>query len=282
MDAHASYVCSNKVPIPAPGFGTWQLSPGNETIRAVSAALEAGYRHIDTAACYENEREVGEAVRACGIPREEIFITSKVWNSHRGYENARRAFEASMAKLGLDYLDLYLIHWPATAKSGPGWQKLNSETWRALESIYAEKRARAIGVSNFLPHHLRPLIAGASVKPMVNQIECHPGLPQNETRALCRAEGIVVEAWAPLGKGKALAHPDILAIAKRLGKTSAQVILRWCLQNETLPLPKSAHAERIRENYAILDFELSPSDMGAISGLPAFCDSGLHPDRVNF
>ncbi|MDR2735016.1 MAG: aldo/keto reductase [Spirochaetota bacterium] len=282
MDTRASYVCSNNVPIPALGFGTWQLSPGNETIRAVSIALEAGYRHIDTAACYENEREVGEAVRTSGIPRAEIFITSKVWNSHRGYENARRAFEASMARLGLDYLDLYLIHWPATARTGSGWQALNSETWRALESVYAEKRVRAIGVSNFLTHHLEPLLANASIKPMVNQLEYHPGLLQKDTKALCRASGIVFEAWAPLGKGKALTHPDIRAIAERLGKTSAQVIIRWCIQNEALPLPKSAHTERIHENYAVFDFELSQADIDAISGLPPFCDSGLHPDRVTF
>jgi len=282
MDTQKSSLCANGVSIPNIGFGTWQLAPGKETERAVSEALRVGYRHIDTATIYGNEENVGEAARRSGMAREDIFITTKVWNSERGYDKALSAFDASMQKLGLDYLDLYLIHWPATEKHSAKWQALNRETWRALERLYAEKRVRAIGVSNFLSRHLAPLLANAEIKPMVNQIEYHPGYTQKETAALCKAEAIVLEAWAPLGKGKALAHPVIQEIASRLAKTGAQVVLRWCLQNGAIPLPKSARPERILENYSIFDFELAQADMESIDALGRFCDSGLHPDEVGF
>jgi diketogulonate reductase-like aldo/keto reductase len=282
MTAQKSFSCTNGVEIPGVGYGTFMLTPGEESVRGVMTALEVGYRHIDTAAIYNNERDVGKALRASGVPRAKVFITTKVWNTERGYDKALRAFDTSMKELGLDYLDLYLVHWPATKRATPDWKALNRATWRALETLYNEKRIRAIGVSNFLAHHLEPLLGVAEVKPMVNQIEYHPGLLREETLRLCHEHGIVVEAWGPLGRGKALDHPAILDIARRHAKTPAQVLCRWCLQNGTLPLPKSAHPERIQENFALFNFELSAGDMESINALPSFCDAGLEPDEIDF
>jgi len=273
---------SNGIPIPNIGFGTWQSPEGETTVRSVLAALECGYRHIDTAAAYGNEQSVGEAIRLSGLKRESLFVTSKLWNSNRGYEKTLAAFDRTMDELGLEYLDLFLIHWPAARGKPEEWQKTNAGTWRAMEKLYREGRIMAIGVSNFLRHHLEPLVSQSEIKPMVNQIELHPGQMQPEIVAYCKAGNILVEAWSPLGTGRMLSNPALLAIAAHYGKSVAQLCIRWCLQNDFLPLPKSNHPERIKENTEVFDFNISDEDMAAINSMPYFGGSGLNPDRVSF
>lgn len=277
-----TFKLSNGVDIPCVGFGTWQMTDKKETENAIRCALETGYRHIDTAAAYENEKIVGEALQKSGLKREEIFVTSKLWNSNRGYETTLAAFEKTMKDLRLEYLDLYLIHWPAAAHQFSNWQHLNAETWRAFEKLYKEKRIRAIGVSNFLPHHLEPLMKTAEIKPMVDQIECHPGYMQVETVEFCRKNEILVEAWSPLGQGKVLENPELVKIAESYKKSTAQVCIRWCQQNGALPLPKSVTEKRIKENADVFNFELSDADMKTIDRLSNIGFSGQHPDKVPF
>lgn len=277
-----SYVLNNGVNIPCVGFGTWQTPDGKTAVKAVIKALETGYRHIDTAAIYGNEKGIGDALKQCGVPREEIFVTSKLWNAERGYEKTLEAFEVTMEKLGLEVLDLYLIHWPAAKGDPAEWQKTNLETWRAFELLYEQKRIRAIGVSNFLPHHLEPVVREAKVKPMVNQIEFHPGYTQPEAVEFSRANGIVVEAWSPLGTGKMLGNPDLSRIAGKYGVSVARLCIRWCLQNGTLPLPKSVTSERIEENAKVFDFEIDAEDMAFIDAMPYIGGSGSHPDKISF
>ena len=222
-----SFVMRNGKTIPCIGYGTYKTSE-EEVYDAVIAAIKAGYRHIDTAAFYKNEAGVGRAVRECGVPREEIFVTSKVWNTDRGYENTKRAFAESMERLGLDYLDLYLIHWPANKKQfGDEAKKINAETWRALEELYAEGKIKAIGLSNFLPHHIEELMEGAKVKPMVDQIEFHPGWAQLEVSEYCLKNDIVVEAWSPLGRKDALDNEVLREIGAKYRKSAAQICVRW-------------------------------------------------------
>lgn len=283
MDSVKSkYKLANGLEIPCVGFGTWQTPDGQIAVDSVLAALDAGYRHIDTAAAYNNESGVGEALRKSPLSREEVFVTTKLWNSERGYEKTLAAFEVSMKKLGLDYLDLYLIHWPAAKGSPEEWQKTNADTWRAFEELYESGRVKAIGVSNFWPHHLKALTETAKIKPMVNQIEFHPGLLQEENRAVCKANDILIQAWSPLGSGRLLLDKTLDGLAAKYGKTPAQVCIRWCLQHETLPLPKSVTPARIIENADVFDFELSGEDMAAIDAMPNVGGSGLHPDEVNF
>lgn len=277
-----SYTLANSVKIPCVGFGTWQTPDGETTTQSVLAALEAGYRHVDTAAVYGNEKGVGDAIKKSGINREELFITSKLWNSERGYEKTLAAFEVTMEKLQLETLDLYLIHWPAAKGDPADWQKTNLDTWRAFEHLYNTKRIRAIGVSNFLPHHLEPLVRDAAVQPMVNQIEFHPGFMQKESVDFCRANNILVEAWSPLGTGKMLTDKTLAAIAAKYSKSVAQLCIRWCLQHDTLPLPKSVTPSRIRENAQVFDFAISDADMAIINAMPYFGGSGLNPDEINF
>ncbi len=266
--------------IPCIGFGTWKAPDGDVAENAVRAALDAGYRHIDTAAIYRNEASVGEAIRKSGIDRSEIFVTSKLWNKCRGYEMAFSAFERTMSKLGLDYLDLYLIHWPASSAEYENWNEINLETWRAMCELYKAGRIKAIGVSNFMPHHLEALMK-CEIFPMVNQIEFHPGYTQWETVEYCKNHGITVEAWSPLGSGRVLSDKRLADIASKYGKSVAQLCIRWCLQNGTLPLPKSVNPERIKENADVFDFEISKEDMQTINGLPDFAESGFHPDKPN-
>ncbi len=275
---------TNGVTIPRVGFGTYKATD-EEAADCVKTAVEAGYRHIDTAYFYGNEAGVGRGVAQCrgeyGLKREDIFVTSKVWNTDRGYEKTLAAFEKTMENLKLDVLDLYLIHWPAAASQYENWEELNLGTWRAMTELYKKGRIRAIGVSNFRPHHLKALME-TEVKPMVNQIEYHPGCLQEETVNYCKKNGILVEAWSPLGRGRVLTHPVLAELAEKYQKSTAQLCLRFCLQHGIVPLPKSVNPERIRENGEIFDFEISSEDMERIDNLGEFGGSGLNPDSIDF
>jgi len=265
---------NNGVAMPQLGFGVWQV-PDRRAARAVATALEAGYSSIDTAAVYGNEKGTGKALAASGLPREELFVTTKLWNTDQGYDAALRALDASLGRLRLDYVDLYLVHWPQPALDA------YQETWRAFEKIVADGRARAVGVSNFQPAHLERLIGGSSVVPAVNQIELHPRLPQAELRRLHAHHGIATEAWSPLGQGKGLLdNPLIASVAARHGRTPAQVVLRWHLQLGNVVIPKSVTPDRIRENIDVFGFELTQADMTELAGLDDGTRLGPHPDRV--
>lgn len=278
---HDTFKLNNGYEIPCVGFGTWQTPDGETAVMAVSEAIKAGYRHIDTAACYENEVGVGQGIKASGIEREKLFVTSKVWNTERGYEKTMAAFEKTLSDLGLDYLDLYLIHWPASSSQFENWEEINLDTWRAMTELYQAGRIKAIGVSNFLPHHLDALMK-TEVPPMVNQIEYHPGFTQAETVEYCREHHIAVEAWSPLGTGRMLNNETLKSIAETYGKSAAQLCIRWCLQNGILPLPKSVTPSRIAENTEIFDFEIAAEDMAVIDTMDYCGGSGLHPDKVDF
>lgn len=270
------FTLSNGVEIPAVGYGTYLTSEKDDG--TVAAALEAGYRHFDTASFYGTEQALGEALKAAGVPREELFLTSKLWKDEMGYENALAAFERSLQKLGTDYLDLYLIHWPRPDDLTAEWRQLDRDTWRALEDLYRAGRVRAIGVSNFLPHHLRSLMKTAEVMPMVNQIEFHPGYPQTYTVEFCKAHGILPEAWSPLGRTRVLQDERLAGIAAKYGKSVAQLCVRFALQCGVAPLPKSSSPARMQANLDVFDFVISDEDMDRILTLPQFGWSGLHPD----
>jgi diketogulonate reductase-like aldo/keto reductase len=271
------------VEIPCIGFGTWQTPDGEIAIKAVKNAIEAGYKHIDTAAVYGNEKSIGIAVKSNTIvSRENLFITSKLWNSKQGYENTLSAFNKTLKDLQLQYLDLYLIHWPIAKGHEKDWQKAILETWKAFEKLYREGKIRAIGISNFLPHHLNPLIIYTEIQPMVNQIELHPGQNQSETVLFCQKHNILLEAWGPLGTGKMLSNPILKEIADKYNKNVAQLCIRWSLQNNFLPLPKSVTPNRINENTNVFDFEITREDMDIINTLPYFGGSGLNPDITYF
>lgn len=276
-----SFELNNGIKIPCVGFGTWQTPDGETAVNSVKAALKAGYRHIDTAAVYGNEESVGRAIAESGVRREDIFVTSKLWNECRGYESTLAAFDETMKKLGLDYLDLYLIHWPANKLQFENWNEINLSTWRAMIKLYREGKIRAIGVSNFLPHHLEPLMQ-TEVVPAVNQIEFHPGFMQIETVECCKRNGIAVEAWSPLGTGRVLSNETLIGIARKYDKSVAQLCIRWCLQNRTLPLPKSVTPSRIVENTEVFDFIISDEDMAVINAMEYCGGSGHDPDTVKF
>lgn len=268
--------------IPCIGYGTYK-TPDAEAYDAVMAAVKAGYRHIDTAAFYKNERGIGRAVRECGVPREELFITSKVWNTDRGYENAKRAFAETMERLSLDYLDLYLIHWPANKKQfGERAEQINAETWRALEELHAAGKIKAIGLSNFLPHHIEDLMKTAEIKPMVDQIEFHPGWAQLEVSEYCQKNDILVEAWSPLGRKDALDNKVLQGIGDKYKKSAAQVCIRWVLQHGILPLPKTVSPERMAENADVFDFELTEDEMQKVDKLENLGGQCALPDEVDF
>ena len=264
----------NGVEIPCVGYGTFRTDPA-VTARAVQDAVEAGYRHIDTAKVYGNEEGVGEGIRLSGVPREKLFVTSKLWNTDRGYEETKAAFQASLERLGLDYLDLYLIHWPAD-----GWQ----QAWDDLQEIYASGRAKAIGVSNFQKHHIDELLTHSDMVPAVDQIESSPQFTNQELIGQLRAKGIATEAWSPLGGtgGNLLSNPVLAEISAKYGKSPAQVVIRWHIQRGIVVLPKSTHAERIKQNFEVFDFNLSVDDMTAISAINTGKRNGADPDNFNF
>ncbi|MGY2610673.1 aldo/keto reductase [Bacillus pretiosus] len=268
----------NGVEMPWFGLGVFKVEDGPELVEAVKSAIKAGYRSIDTAAIYGNEKAVGEGIRAgikeAGITREDLFITSKVWNSDQGYETTLAAYEESLKKLELDYLDLYLVHWPVEGKY--------KDTWRALETLYKEDRVRAIGVSNFQIHHLKDVLAGAEMKPMINQVEYHPRLTQKELQAFCKEQGIQMEAWSPLMQGQLLDNETLQEIADKYDKTTAQIILRWDLQSEVVTIPKSTKEHRIVANADIFNFELTKEDMEKIDALNENHRVGPDPDNFDF
>lgn len=276
-----AYVLRNGMVIPCVGFGTWQTPDGQVAEESVKTAIQCGYRHIDSAALYENEDGVGKGIANCGVKRRGLFITSKVWNTERGYNRTMAAFNRTLNNLGLDYIDLYLIHWPANKKQFANWEEINLDTWRAMTEIYKSGRAKAIGVSNFMPHHLEALMK-TEIKPMVNQIEFHPGFMQQETVDYCRKNIIQVEAYSPLGTGRMLDNDVLKNIAAKYGKSVAQICIRWCLQHDILPLPKSVTPARIKENSEVFDFEITAEDMEVIDLMEDFGSSGQNPDEVDF
>jgi diketogulonate reductase-like aldo/keto reductase len=271
LSIDSTVTLNNGVEIPQLGLGVFQSDPGRETQQAVEWAIEAGYRHIDTAKLYDNEHSVGRGVRAAGA--SDVFVTSKVWNTDQGFDATLAAFDASRQRLAFDIVDLYLIHWPVPA------QGLAFETWRALEQLYGEGRVRAIGVSNFEPHHLDELLAAAEVVPAVNQVELHPYLQQRKLRDHCRAAGIRVEAWSPLAQGRVVDDPVLTSIGAAYGKTAVQVTIRWLLQLGIVTIPKSVHRDRIVANADVYDFALSEDDMARIEALDRGGRIGPHPDR---
>lgn len=261
--------------IPSIGFGT-SLIEGDECIKVIKTAIESGYRHIDTAAAYKNEIEIGKAIKMSNIKREELFITSKVWKDSMGYEKTLKSFDNTLKNLNLEYVDLFLIHWPNNND-----KKLNVETWKALEKIYKEGRAKSIGVSNFLKKHLEIILDNSDIVPAVNQIEFHPGLVRKETIEFCKKKNIVIEAWAPLGKGKMLNNEILINMAQKYNKSVAQCCLKWCLQNEVIPLPKSGNKERMKQNLNLYDFEISKEDMNIINNMEFFAGSDMDPNTFN-
>ncbi|MFC7686803.1 aldo/keto reductase [Ureibacillus sp. GCM10028918] len=269
-----SKTLANGVSMPYLGLGVYKMTNPDETIQAIAKALEFGYRAVDTAALYYNEEEVGEAIRASGLSREELFITTKVWNADQGYDNTLRAFETSLKKLDLEYVDLYLTHWPVEEKF--------VDTYRAIERLYEQKLIRVPGVSNHHAHHLEKILSKANILPMVNQIELHPYLSQGELRAFCKENDIAVTAWSPLGRGGILQDETITKIAEEIGKTTAQVILRWHYQQDILSIPKSVTPSRIEENAQIFDFELSTQQISELNQLNRNQRFGKNPDNFKF
>lgn len=271
----------NGVQIPLMGLGTHQ-SPDAVASAAVKTAIETGYRLVDTAAAYGNERGVGQGIRICGVPREEIFVTSKLRNASHGYIATMEGFEGTLDRLGLLYLDLYLIHWPNPIQYRSTWREATTGTWKAFEELYRTGRVRAIGVSNFMPHHIEMLKERCKIVPMVNQLRLCPGVTQTAVVEYCRQNAILVEAYSPFGTGSIFKVPQMQSLAEKYGKSVGQVCLRWCLQMGWVPLPKSSHAERMKENTEIFDFSLDDADVAFIAGLKGVCGEAPEPDDIRF
>ncbi len=277
------YTLSNGLQIPAVGFGTYKTTTGNDA-EILKAAIEQGYRHFDTAAFYGNEEYIRDAIAASGLKREEFFLTSKLWKDNLGYEETYAAFEESCNRLGTDYLDMYLIHWPRPISDEEyvldTWRELDAASWKAMEELYGAGKIKAIGLSNFLPHHIENLLKHAAVKPMVDQLELHPGYMQHAARDYCRRQKIQVEAWSPIGRARVMQEPVLIRLAEKYQRSIAQICLRFLLQNDILPLPKSSAPERMKQNMEVFDFIIDEEDMSVLETLPQLGWSGEHPDRV--
>ena len=276
------YKLNNGVKIPIIGFGTWQTPDGQVAEESVLAALNSGYRHIDTAAAYGNEESVGAAIKKSEINRHELFVTTKLWNSDHGYQNTKKAIDTSLEKLGLDYLDLYLIHWPNPATMRDNWAELNAESWQAMEEAVQAGKIRAIGVSNFRKHHLDELLKTAEIKPAVNQNYLNPSDMQEDLVKYNDSLGIVNEAYSPLGTGGLLSNEVVNEIAEKYGKSPAQILIRWSLDHNFLPLPKSVHPDYIKANADVFDFDIEPEDMKKLDGLHGAAKMANDPDEVDF
>ena len=275
-----SFEISNGVRIPCVGYGTWKTPDGEVTAHCVDEALRAGYTHIDTAMIYQNEASVGEGIRRSGVRREDFFLTTKHWTADRGYEKTILACEASLKRLGVDYLDLYLIHWPCVKKVDPNWKEINAETWRGFERLYQDGKVRAIGTSNMFKEHLDALSSMCTIQPMVSQIEFHPGFMQDEVVEDAKARGMVVEAWSPMGSGAVINDPRLIEIASHYGKDVAQLCIRFALDNGLLPLPKSTRDDRIRTNMEVFDFTITEEDAKALRAIENLGYSGLTPEEA--
>lgn len=273
MDVMMKFELGNGVLIPAIGFGTYKTD-----YPTIIKAIECGYRYFDTASKYGNEEQVGKAILNSGIPRKEFFVATKAWRDEMGYHETKKAFNRSLERLGMDYVDLYIIHWPKPTPDYSEWEKLVIETWQALEEIYMEKKARAIGLSNFLPHHLDVILENCSIKPMANQLEVHPGYSQEFTLSYCKENKIHVQAWSPLGRERVLNHPVVLELASKYNVTSAQICIRYAVQRGIAPIPKASSIERMKSNLDIFSFEIDKSDMYRLITLPQAGWSGEHPD----
>lgn len=277
-----TYKLNNGVKIPIVGFGTWQTPDGAVAKSSVLAAINAGYRLIDTAAAYGNEESVGEGIKASGVNRHDLFVSTKLWNTNHGYDKTKKAIDTSLQKLGLDYLDLYLIHWPNPAAMRANWAELNAESWRAMEEAVKAGKIRAIGISNFRREHIDELLKTATIKPAVNQNYLNPSDMQKDLTAYNNKLGILNEAYSPLGTGGLLDNETVNKVAKNYGKSPAQVLIRWSLQHGFLPLPKSVHPEYIKANADIFDFEINSDDMKTLDGLHGAAKVAQDPDKTNF
>lgn len=276
-----SYVLSNGYKIPCVGFGTWKLDESDSTVDTIKTAIDCGYRHIDTAYSYYNEKSVGKAIRSCGLKREDLFVTTKLGNGSHGYEKTLKEFEISMNNLDIDYVDLYLIHWPRPLSIRDSWREHNEGSWKAFEELYKAGKIKAIGVSNFLDTHLDAILETATIAPMVNQLELHPRYVQTDVVQYCKDRRMIVEAWSPLIKGDFI-HPVLVEIASKYNKSVAQILLGWSIQQGFLPLPKSSNKERMIENSNIFDFKLSDEDLEAMKVLETLGRTGAHPDTAEF
>ena len=282
MDKNSTYKLSNGVEIPCIGFGMWQTPDTEVGVNAVKSAIEAGYTHIDTAQAYGNEDCVGQAIAETGAKRENLFITTKIWNNNHSYDLVMSSFAESLKKLNTDYCDLLLIHWPNPAPFRQRWQEANAETWKAMEELYKAGKVRAIGISNFRPHHIEALLKNAEIKPMVNQIRLCPGETQDEVVDYSREQGMILEAYSPLGTGRIFDVPEMQNLAEKYDRTIAQICIRWSLQRGYLPLPKSVTPSRIEENLKVFDFELDEDDVQLIAGLTGCVGFSSDPDTRPF
>ncbi|MBO4616097.1 MAG: aldo/keto reductase [Lachnospiraceae bacterium] len=282
IDNCSTYKLCNGIEIPTIGFGTWQIPNDSVGSNAVANALNMGYRHIDTAQAYQNEECVGEALRISGIDRDTVFITTKIANENHSYDLVMSSFENSLRLIGTSYIDLLLIHWPNPAMYRSRWEEANAETWKAMEELYAAGKVRALGISNFRAHHIVALQKTAKVQPMINQIRICPGEAHDDVEDYCRSMGMRIEAYSPLGTGSVFKMPQIVMIARKYNKTVSQVCIRWSIQKGYIPLPKTVTPERIKENYAVFDFELKEEDMQVISELEGTNKNMCDPDTVPF
>ena len=281
-NATDTYMLPNGIGIPCIGFGTWQTPEGDVAVNSVRQAIEAGYRHIDTAQAYGNEEGVGLGIRQSGVPREELFITTKLWNDKHSYALAKSSFEESLRKLGLDYVDLFLIHWPNPLSVRSHWEQANAETWRAMEELYDEGKIRAIGVSNFCERHIDALLKTARIKPMVNQIRLCPGETQDALVEYSKSLGMIVEAYSPLGNGRIFDVSEMIRLSVKYDRSIAQICIRWSLQKGFLPLPKSVTPSRIADNLKVFDFNLTEDDVRLISDLTGCVGLSGNPDTKPF